>query len=65
MKEIFFSPEFINQEKKRIEEEGDLTDTQALQKLIEVYGSKSVVNYLNWYAERITNSVRESSESSS
>ena len=59
MKEILFSPQIIDQEKKRLEEEGDLTDTQAIQKLIEVYGSLSVANFLNWHCEQITKEENE------
>ncbi len=59
MKEILFSPQIIDQEKKRLEEESDLTEAKILQSLIEVYGSKSVANYLDWYGEQL---IKEENE---
>ena len=52
MKEILFSPEFIQQERERLEKEND-GELEILQELIKIYGSRSVANYLNWHGERL------------
>lgn len=54
MKEIFFSPEFIDQEKKRLEEvDQDDTEAKILQLLAETYGGINVARYLSWNAEKL------------
>lgn len=60
MKEIFFSPEFIDQEKKRLEEENkDATETEIFQLLVNVYGGINVAKYLSWNAEKLIKERQE------
>lgn len=60
MKEIFFSPEFIDQEKKRLEEEKpDATDTEIYELLINVYGGINVAKYLSWNVEKMIKERQE------
>lgn len=55
MQEIYVRPEFIDQEKKRLEEaDAAASETKILQLLINVYGGTNVANYLIWNVERIT-----------
>lgn len=55
MKEILFPPQLIDLEKQRLEEENkEATDSEIFQFLINVYGGVNVANYLNWYAERMS-----------
>ena len=60
MKETYTpSPNIIEAERKRLSEETEATDTEIIGLLINVYGGLAVANYLNWNAERITNTNRE------
>jgi len=54
MQEIYVRPEFIDQEKKRLEEaDAAASETKILQLLINVYGGTNVANYLIWNVERL------------
>lgn len=54
MKEILFSPQIIDQEKKRLEEENkEATETKIFQLLINVYGGANVAKYLTWRVENL------------
>jgi len=60
MKETYTpSPNIIEAERKRLSEETEATDTEIIGLLINVYGGLAVANFLNWNAERITNTNRE------
>jgi hypothetical protein len=50
MQENEISVNIIEMEYKRLQEEENLTDTKAIELLVNVYGSKPVANFLNWYA---------------
>ena len=54
MLEIYVRPEFIDQEKKRLEEaDAAASETKILQLLINVYGGTNIANYLIWNVERL------------
>jgi tetrahydromethanopterin S-methyltransferase subunit G len=56
MKEIYISPELIDREKKRLEEEKvDATDAEIYQLLINVYGGVNVARYISWNVEKMIN----------
>lgn len=49
---VEYSPNFIEEEKKRLESENqEATDTEILQLLIDTYGGVNVAKYLTWKAE--------------
>ena len=61
MQEIYVRPEFIDQEKKRLEEaDANASETKILQLLINVYGGANVANYLIWNVERLKENERNS-----
>lgn len=60
MKEILFSPQIIDQEKKRLEEENQgATDTEIYELLIKVYGGINVARYLSWNVEKMIKERQE------
>ena len=61
MQEIYVRPEFIDQEKKRLEEaDAAASETKILQLLINVYGGTNIANYLIWNVERLKENERNS-----
>jgi len=61
MQEIYVRPEFIDQEKKRLEEaDAAASETKILQLLINVYGGTNIANYLIWNVERLKKNERNS-----
>lgn len=60
MKEILFSPQLIENEKKRLEEKNaDSTDAEIYELLIKVYGGVNVAKYLTWNVEKLINERQE------
>lgn len=56
---IEFSPQFIDQEKKRLEEENkEATDSEIFQLLINVYGGINVAKYLTWKVEKLRDTAQ-------
>ena len=56
---IEFSPQFIDKEKKRLEEENkEATDSEIFQLLINVYGGANVAKYLTWNVEKLRNASK-------
>jgi len=54
-----FSSQFIDQEKRRLEEENaDISETEIFQLLINVYGGINVAKYLTWKVEKLRDTAQ-------